>query len=185
MNNDKQTSAVHDSEKASPVSGRNAVRYATGALLTAGGLYAHGAVAQTQETPVVELEQTAVKAEKVKEVTSPKFTSPLIDTPQTVSVIPGQLIQQQNARNLTEVLRNTPGITFNAGENGFVSGPSNFSLRGFDSSGSVYVDGMRDSGNYLRDTFNVEQVEVVKGAAADNGRGTAGGYINIVSKTPT
>jgi catecholate siderophore receptor len=184
MNNDKQISAIADNENTTSASSRNAVRYATGALIAAGGLYAHGAVAQTQETPVVELEQTAVKTEKVKEISSPKFTAPLLDTPQTVSIITDQLIQQQNARNLTEVLRNTPGITFNAGENGFVSGPSNFSLRGFDTSGSVYIDGMRDSGNYLRDTFNVQQVEVVKGAAADNGRGTAGGYVNIVTKTP-
>src|SRR5690606_26166321 len=63
--------------------------------------------------------------------------------------------------------------------------PTNFSMRGFDTSGSIYIDGFRDSGNYMRDTFNIEQVEVYKGAAADNGRGTAGGYVNIVTKTPT
>lgn len=117
-------------------------------------------------------------------VVSPKFTEPLVDTPQSISVIPAELFNQQGAQNLTDVLRNTPGITFNAGENGFVSGLSNFSLRGFDSTGSVFIDGTRDSGNYLRDVFNVEQVEVVKGPAGDNGRTSAGGYVNLATKNP-
>ncbi len=117
-------------------------------------------------------------------VSSPKFTSPLIDTPQTITVIPSGVFTQQGAQNLTDVLRNTPGITFNAGENGFVSGTSNFSLRGFDATGSVFVDGVRDSGNYFRDVFNVEQVEVVKGPAGDNGRSSAGGYVNMATKSP-
>src|SRR5690606_37217300 len=42
----------------------------------------------------------------------------------------------------------------------------------------------RDSGSYSRDVFNVERVEVIKGPAADNGRGGPGGYINIVTKSP-
>jgi len=115
---------------------------------------------------------------------SAKQTAPLLDTPQTISVIPQKIIEEQGARNLTEVLRNTPGISFNAGENGFATSTNNFSLRGFDTSGSVFIDGVRDSGSYSRDVFNAEQVEVFKGPAADNGRGGAGGYVNIVTKTP-
>src|SRR5690606_33543836 len=72
-----------------------------------------------------------------------------------------------------------------AGENGFSTGSSNFSLRGFDASSSIFVDGSRDNGSYSRDIFNIEQVEVVKGPAADNGRGGAGGYVNMTTKTPT
>ena len=117
-------------------------------------------------------------------VSSPKATAPLLDTPQSVAVIPSQVFNQQGAQNLTEVLRNTPGITFNAGENGFASGMANFSLRGFDTAGSIFVDNARDSGNFFRDVFNVENVEVVKGPAGDNGRGTAGGYVNLATKGP-
>lgn len=113
-----------------------------------------------------------------------KRTAPLLDTPQTISVIPQQIIEAQGARNLTDVLRNTPGISFNAGENGFSTSGNNFSMRGFDASGSIFIDGSRDSGSYARDVFNVERVEVVKGPAADNGRGGPGGYVNIVTKTP-
>ncbi|MFA7664539.1 MAG: TonB-dependent receptor, partial [Burkholderiaceae bacterium] len=117
-------------------------------------------------------------------VSSPKATAPLRDTPQTVSVIPESVFTQQGARTLTEVLRNTPGITFSAGENGFSTNNNNFGLRGFDSSSSVFVDGVRDSGNYARDAFNIEQVEVVKGSSADLGRGGPGGYVNLVTKSP-
>ena len=116
---------------------------------------------------------------------SPKMTAPLLDTPQTVTVIPRAVFQEQGARNLTEVLRNTPGISFDAGENGFSTSAANFKLRGFDSSGNIFIDNARDSGSYTRDTFNIERVEVFKGAAADNGRGGAGGYVNMVTKTPT
>lgn len=116
--------------------------------------------------------------------TSNKITGPLRDTPQTVTVIPGTIISERGATNLTEALRNTPGITFDAGENGFATSVNNFKLRGFDSSGSIFTDGVRTSGSFARDMFNVEQVEVVKGSAADNGRGGAAGYVNIVTKTP-
>ena len=134
----------------------------------------------------VQLPKVKVQADEpsYREPASPKLTSALADTPQTVSVIPEEIFNQQGAQNLTEVLRNTPGITFNAGENGFSTGLNNFSMRGFDTSGSVFIDGVRDSGNYNRDVFNLEQVEVVKGPAADNGRGSAGGYVNLVTKTP-
>jgi len=116
---------------------------------------------------------------------SPKQTAPLLDTPQTVTVVPQAVIHEQGARTLTEVLRNTPGISFDAGENGFATSTNNFKIRGFDGSGNVYVDGARDSGSYTRDVFNIDRVEVFKGSSADNGRGGAGGYVNMVTKVPS
>lgn len=121
---------------------------------------------------------------KVDRLDSEKFTAPLVDTPQTFSVVPKEVFSQQGARNLADVLKNTPGISYNAGENGFGSNMNNFSMRGMNSSGSVFQDGVRDSGSYSRDVFNLEQVEIGKGPAADNGYGTAGGYVNLVTKTP-
>lgn len=157
---------------------RDAIRLSLGTTLIAG----MASAAEPIQLPRVKVQADEVPA--YNEPTSPKLTAPLADTPQTVSVIPQEVFNQQGAQNLTEVLRNTPGITFNAGENGFSTGLSNFSLRGFDTSGSVFIDGVRDSGNYNRDVFNLEQVEVIKGPAADNGRGSAGGYVNLVTKTP-
>jgi catecholate siderophore receptor len=146
-----------------------------GALLS----LAHAAAEAQATLPAV-----TVTASPEGEVSSPKSTAPLIDTPQTLTVIPREVFNEQGARNLTEVLRNTPGISFNAGENGFGTNTNNFSLRGFDTSGNIFVDGVRDSGNFTRDAFNLEQVEVIKGPAADNGRGSAGGYVNLETKTP-
>ncbi len=148
--------------------------------LGSGSTFAQG----SPNLPEVKVTAPADTGYKVDQSLSPKSTAPLLDTPQTVNVIPAEVFAEQGARNLTEVLRNTPGITFNAGENGFATNTNNFSLRGFDTSGNIFIDGVRDSGNYTRDAFNLEQVEVVKGPAADNGRGGAGGYVNLVTKTP-
>lgn len=130
------------------------------------------------------LETVEVEAQPYEKPSSPKFTAPLLDTPQTVAIIPGDVFNSQGAQNLTDVLRNTPGISFSAGENGFATNNNNFSLRGFDTSGSIFIDGVRDSGNYPRDVFNLESVEVAKGPAADNGRGGLAGYVNLVTKSP-
>ncbi len=160
-------------------------------LAVAAALLPAGAMAQNApvQLPTVKVEgQPAQPAPsegyKAEKASSPKQTAPLLDTPQTITVIPQALIKEQGARNLTEVLKNTPGISFNAGENGFATSSNNFSMRGFDTSGNIFIDGSRDSGSYARDVFNIEQVEVVKGAAADNGRGGASGYVNMVTKTP-
>lgn len=153
---------------------------ATGVTLAA----AFGAPAMAEDAPQRSTDTVTVTGEWEGEQTSVKSTAPLLDTPQTVQVIPNEVFAQQGARDLTEILRNTPGITFEAGENGFGTGTANFSMRGFNASGSIFADGARDSGSFNRDAFNVEQVEVVKGPSGDNGRGGAGGYVNIVSKSP-
>lgn len=116
---------------------------------------------------------------------SKKATAPLVDTPQTVTIVPEEVIEERGATDLTEVLRNTPGISIDAGENGFGAGANHVFIRGMNASGSIFTDGSRDNGSFTRDTFNVEQVEVVKGPAADNGRGGGSGYVNLVTKTPT
>lgn len=148
--------------------------------MTTLSVHAETTTEQIQTLPTVDVTAAAPSVT----VSSPKFTAPLVDTPQTVSVIPAEVFNQQGAKNLTDVLKNTPGISFNAGENGFASSSNNFSMRGFDSSGNIFIDGSRDSGSYTRDVFNVESVEVAKGPASDNGRGGPGGYVNLVTKTP-
>src|SRR3546814_11507996 len=70
------------------------------------------------------------------------------------------------------------------GEGGNPFGDRPF-IRGRDSSAGITVDGIRDTGSQSRETFNLEQIEVVKGpSGAYGGRGTAGGGINLISKTP-
>jgi len=120
---------------------------------------------------------------KAEKVSSDKFTQPLVDTPQTIVVVKKELFQQQAATTLSEALRNTPGITMLLGENGNTATGDSIFMRGFDTQGSIFVDGIRDLGSISRDTFNTEQVEIAKGpAGVDNGRGAASGYVNLSSK---
>ena len=117
-------------------------------------------------------------------VASPKFTTPLRDIPQTINVIPSELMEEQGATTLRDALRNVTGITFQAGEGGTPAGDQ-MTIRGFSARTDMFVDGIRDTGGYSRDTFNLEQVEVAKGpSSAVSGRGSTGGSINLVSKTP-
>ena len=144
-------------------------------------------VTHAKNLPGVKVEATATGDYRVDHLSSPKFTQPLLDTTQTISVISKELIQQQGATTLTEALRNSPGVgTFYAGENGTTSTGDAIYMRGFDTSTSIFVDGVRDLGSISRDVFNIEQIEVTKGpASTDNGRTAPTGSINMVSKQPT
>lgn len=107
---------------------------------------------------------------------------PLLDTPKTVQVINEEIIKQTGATSLQDALRSTPGITFGNGEGGNPTGDQPF-IRGMDAQSSTFVDGMRDIASGTRELFNVESVEVIKGAdSAYAGRGGAGGSINITTK---
>jgi catecholate siderophore receptor len=117
-------------------------------------------------------------------LTSPRFTEPLRDIPQTITVVPASVIEAQGATTLRDVLRNVTGISIQAGEGGVPAG-DNLSIRGFSARTDLFIDGVRDAGGYTRDPFNVEQVEVVKGpSSAIAGRGSTGGAINMATKTP-
>ncbi len=121
---------------------------------------------------------------KAERASSPKYTEKLVDTAQSVQVIKKELIEQQGALTLTEALRNTPGVgAFFLGENGNTNTGDAIFMRGFDTSASIFVDGVRDVGSVSRDVFNLEQIDVVKGpAGTDNGRGAPTGSVNLVSK---
>ena len=120
-------------------------------------------------------------------VSSPRYTAPLRDIPQTIAVIPKAVIESQGATTLSDALRNVPGITLQAGEGGGASNTAGdmFNMRGFNASNSLFVDGVRDDGLIARDVFNLEQIEVFMGpTGSDVGRGTAAGYVNMQTKTP-
>ena len=117
-------------------------------------------------------------------LSSPKYTQPLVDTPQTVTVISKEVMEEQGATTLRDVLKNVPGLTITAGEGGNPAG-DNLTLRGFSARNDIFVDGVRDISPQARDPFNLEQVDVVKGpGSAFTGRGSTGGSINLLNKTP-
>ena len=120
-------------------------------------------------------------------VSSPKYTAPLREIPQTIEVIPRNVIEEQGITTLSDALRNVPGITLQGGEGGGASNTAGdmFNLRGFNAANSLFVDGVRDDGLISRDVYNLEQIEVFMGpTGSDVGRGTAAGYVNLQSKTP-
>ncbi|MGQ7792842.1 TonB-dependent receptor [Faunimonas sp. B44] len=107
------------------------------------------------------------------------------DVPQIVDVVSEEKMEQQGVTTLDQALRNVPGVTLAIGEgNGGMNGDQ-FKIRGFEAKGDIYSDGLRDFGVYTRDSFNYEEVQVLKGPSSESfGMGTTGGVINTVTKTP-
>ena len=172
-------------------SNKKSAHYIIGASVVTASLLTNPMMLNAESTllPNIDVTEKSDKIEynetyKVDKSSSSKVTQDLIDTPQTISVITNKVMQEQQATTLQEALRNTPGVTLLLGENGNTNSKDNISMRGFDVQGSIYKDGIRDLTNAAKDMYNVEAVEVTKGAVgADNGRGVSAGYINQVTKT--
>lgn len=156
------------------------------ALVATLPLSVHAAEAETNsvQLPTINAKAASENDYKKDKVSSAKFTQPLVNTTQTVAIIPQAVLKEQNATTLTEALRNVPGVgTFALGENGRMNTGDAVTMRGFDTANSIFVDGVRDLGNVTRDMFNYEQIEVFKGpAGTDNGRTAASGAINLLTK---
>lgn len=116
--------------------------------------------------------------------TATRTETPLRDIPQFINTVPEGLLRAQNATSLQEALRNVPGVSYAAAEGGTQANQV-FYLRGFPAGGDIFIDGVRDLGEYNRDVFATESVEVLKGPSAlIFGRGSTGGIINQTSKAP-
>lgn len=110
-----------------------------------------------------------------------KTDAPLRDIPQTINVISAQVIRDQAATSLQDVLRNVPGVSLSSGD----GQRDQVSIRGFTAIADQFVDGFRDDSLYFRDLSNVERIDVIKGPAAVlYGRGSSGGLINRVTRKP-
>ena len=150
---------------------------ATGLCIASASAFAQDATLST-----VTVQESAMPSFKTETAPSAKFTAPLLDTPKTVQVINEEVIKQTGATSLQDALKATPGITFGNGEGGSPTGDQPF-IRGADAQSSTFVDGMRDIAAGTREVFNLESVEVIKGAdSAYAGRGGAGGSINLTTK---
>lgn len=108
-----------------------------------------------------------------------KTDTKLLDVPQSVTVVTDKLIADQAMTSLTDTLRYMPGVGIAQGE-GNRDTPV---MRGNGTTGDFFVDGVRDDVQYIRDTYNVERVEALKGPnAMIFGRGGTGGVINRVTR---
>ena len=111
--------------------------------------------------------------------TGTKTDTPIINIPQSISVVTRNFIADQNNQSLTETLRYVPGLIPHQGE----GNRDDVVIRGQRSNADFFVNGVRDDVQYFRDTYNVQRVEVLKGPnAMIFGRGGGGGVINRVLK---
>ena len=116
-------------------------------------------------------------------VTLSKLPADLRDVPQSVTVVNKALMQSQGANSMADALRNVSGITLGGAEGGQIG--NNVNLNGFSARTDVYLDGFRDRGQYYRDTFALDSIEVLMGPSSMLfGRGSTGGAINQVTKKP-
>jgi catecholate siderophore receptor len=112
-----------------------------------------------------------------------KLVAPLIDTPQSIDTISQQVMQDRGVTDFNQALKTAPGITLGAGE--FKSLGNSPTIRGFVARDDMFLDGVRDYGDYYRDPFNLESIEVLQGPSGILfGRGSTGGVIEQASKLP-
>jgi catecholate siderophore receptor len=112
-----------------------------------------------------------------------KLAAPPMETPQSIATVTSQVLEDRAAFDLNEALHNAPGITIGAGE--FKSMGNSPTIRGFVARDDMFLDGIRDYGDYYRDPFNLESIEVLEGPSSVLfGRGSTGGVIEQASKLP-
>ena len=156
-------------------------------LLSLGGQMAYAEGTDPNQT----LPQVDVKSKRIQDAPNKGYQASKTrvgktyqdpqDVPQAVTTLTRELLHDQQVGSLREALRNVVGLSVNAAEGGRAG--DNFNLRGFYTFGDIYLDNMRDTAQYNRETFNLEQVDVLRGSAAMLfGRGQAGGVINQVTK---
>lgn len=114
-------------------------------------------------------------------VTATKTDTPLLDIPQSISVVTREQLEDQSHHSLADVLRYVPGTTVGQGE----GNRDQITLRGQNTTADFFLDGVRDDVQYYRGLYNIERVEILKGPyALIFGRGGGGGIINRVQKSP-
>jgi len=122
---------------------------------------------------------------KAKRSGDERRTRPLAETPATIQVMTKTQIEDSGYTDLRDILDAQPGITLGTGENGNAFG-DRYIIRGYEARSDTFVDGLRDPGMTIRESFAVEQVEVSKGPSSSfAGRGTVGGAINAITKQAT
>ena len=106
----------------------------------------------------------------------------LLNVPQSVSVMDAQQLREQAHVSMADVMQYTPGVSIGQGEDH----RDQLTIRGQNTTADFFLDGLRDDVQYFRPLYNLERVEVLRGAnALLFGRGGGGGVVNRVSKVPT
>ena len=139
-------------------------------------LYAPMSLAQTGQDDEIIVDGRFLYTDQVNALKSP---TPIIDVPQSLSIIGAEQILEQGFDSIGDVVLYTPGITQSQGE----GHRDAVVIRGVRTTADFFLDGVRDDVQYYRSLYNLEQVEVLRGAnALFFGRGGTGGIINRVTK---
>ena len=160
----------------------------------AAAIITQGAAAQETRLGTVKVQSQAIDPNpnatpgvpyKAKTSGDERRTRPIAETPATIQVITGEQIKDSGKTDLKAILLQQPGITTGTGENGNMFG-DRYIIRGQEAKSDTFVDGLRDPGMSIRESFAIEQVEITKGPSSTfAGRGTAGGGINAITKRAT
>ncbi|HRG15694.1 MAG TPA: TonB-dependent receptor [Pseudomonadota bacterium] len=177
-----------------PSPGARLLALGIGAALVAGPAMAQDASA-TEETSVeldtLNVEDRAADSNPYAEKNAPykakssgdrRRTRDIADTPGTISIVTQAQIKESGNSDLRDIVGAQPGITIGTGENGNAFG-DRYVIRGQEARSDVFIDGLRDPGMTVRESFAVEQVEIAKGPNSTYaGRGASGGTINSITK---
>lgn len=180
-----------------PLKKSRAVGVASGSLALAISSALVAGVATAQEEKEVELDKVTVEESVTPDtnpyavpgapyladrVSDPRRTRSVAETPQTITVLTGVQLRESGRSDLRDILDGQPGITLGTGENGNAFG-DRYIIRGHEARSDMFVDGLRDPGMTIRESFAVEQVEISKGPSSSfAGRGTTGGAVNSATK---
>lgn len=150
------------------------------AIVMPGTALASEAESDDTQTIIVTGKADGYKADN--SITATKTDTPLLDVPQSISVVTRERLDDQASRSIADVLRYVPGTTVTQGE----GHRDQVTLRGQNTTADFFLDGVRDDVQYFRSLYNIERVEILKGPfALIFGRGGSGGIINRVQKTPS
>lgn len=113
------------------------------------------------------------------QVTALRSPTPILDVPQSLSIVTAEQITQQGFTSVGDIINYTPGVNTSQGE----GHRDAIVFRGVRSTADFFIDGARDDVQYYRPLYNLEQVEILRGPnALLFGRGGTGGILNRVTK---
>lgn len=113
------------------------------------------------------------------QVNALRTPTPIIDVPQSLSIVTAEQIAQQGFTSIGDIINYTPGVNNSQGE----GHRDSIVFRGVRSTADFFIDGARDDVQYYRPLYNLEQVEILRGPnALLFGRGGTGGILNRVTK---
>ncbi|WP_414828330.1 TonB-dependent receptor [Alteromonas sp. H39] len=144
-------------------------------------LFGGAAHAQETQADVPDVERITVRGAFFGQQVADAVKTPtlLVDVPQSVSVVSAEQISEQALFSVADVMQYTPGVSVGLGEDH----RDQITIRGQNTTADFFVDGLRDDVQYFRPLYNLERVEILRGAnALLFGRGGGGGVVNRVTK---